>query len=105
MIDSHDRAAQAGRISRRTVIASGALAACGITAPALAQEKFPSRPIRILCGSPAGSLSDILARFTAQKLSESIKQAVVVDNRPGANGGVVADAVAKAPPDGYTLML
>ncbi|MDB5944542.1 MAG: hypothetical protein JWQ13_4108 [Ramlibacter sp.] len=54
---------------------------------------------------PVLGFTDILARLTAQKLGDSLKQPVVVDNRPGANGTVVGDATAKAPPDGYTLML
>jgi tripartite-type tricarboxylate transporter receptor subunit TctC len=91
-------------ISRRSLVSGAALAACGIT-PALAQDKFPSKPIRLMCGSPAGSLSDILARFIGQKLTDSIKQPVVIDNRPGANGTVAADFTAKSAPDGYTLML
>jgi len=70
----------------------------------LAQEAYPSKPIKILVGSPAGSLSDILARFTALKVSPGFKQNVVVDNRPGANGSITADAVAKSN-DGHTLML
>jgi tripartite-type tricarboxylate transporter receptor subunit TctC len=97
--------ASAVRVSRRSFTAAASLAACGVTGSALAQDRFPSKPIRLLCGSPAGSLSDILARLTAQKLGESLKQPVVVDNRPGANGTVVGDATAKSPPDGYTLML
>ncbi len=105
MTDSNTRPAECVVLSRRTLVSVGALAAFGFAVPALAQDKFPSRPIRLMCGSPAGSLSDILARFTAQKLGDALRQSVVVDNKPGANGTLAADVVAKAPADGYTLML
>lgn len=81
--------------------ASAMLVLCGNVD---AQESYPSKPVKILVGSPAGSLSDILARFTALKVSPGLKQSVVVDNRPGANGSITADAVAKST-DGHTLML
>jgi len=68
-------------------------------------QSFPSKPIRIVVPYPAGGTSDILARSIGQKLSEAWGQPVVVDNKPGANGNVGADIVAKAPPDGYTLLL
>lgn len=90
---------------RRRALAAAVLAACSLAAPAMAADPYPAKPVTILVGSPAGSLSDVLARFTAQKLGESLKQPVVVDNRPGANGSLAANAVAKSPVDGYTLML
>lgn len=97
-------------MSRRLAIATALLAALGIAAPASAApasaaEPFPARPISILVGSPAGSLSDILARFIAQKMGESLKQTVIVDNKPGANGSLMAGIVARASADGHTLML
>ncbi len=64
---------------------------------------YPSRPVRLITGSP-GSTSDISARFIAQKLSETWRQQVVVDNRPGAGGMIGAEIAAKSAPDGYTLM-
>jgi len=75
-----------------------------ITGGAQAQA-YPQRPLRMLVGFAPGGANDILARIVAQKLSESMGQPVVVDNRPGNAGLIAAELLAKAPPDGYTLML
>ena len=81
-----------------------ALPAALYAAPAAdTASDYPNRPVRLITGSP-GSTSDISARFIAQKLSELWRQQVVVDNRPGAGGMIGAEIVAKAAPDGYTLM-
>jgi tripartite-type tricarboxylate transporter receptor subunit TctC len=66
---------------------------------------FPARPIRLVVGFPPGGATDILARILSQHMPESIGQAVVVDNRGGASGTIAAAMVAKAPPDGYTIMM
>jgi tripartite-type tricarboxylate transporter receptor subunit TctC len=71
---------------------------------ALAQEKFPSRPIRLIVSYPPGGGADLTARTVGQKMSETLGQPVVVENKPGANGLVGCDAVAKAAPDGYTML-
>ena len=68
------------------------------TAPA-----YPAKPVRIVVGFPAGSGTDMLARFVGGKFTDRVGQQVVVDNRPGANGIIAAELTAKAPPDGYTL--
>ena len=70
-----------------------------------AAQQYPNRPIKVLVTIPPGGAPDIAARLLAQRLTETIGQAVFVENRPGANGNVAADAVAKGEPDGYTLML
>ena len=79
---------------------ASALSAC----PAAAAD-YPQRPIRLIVPYAAGGTSDILARIVGQKLTESWQQQVVVDNRGGANGNIGSDLVAKAEPDGYTLLL
>ena len=66
---------------------------------------FPSKPIRIVIGFPPGGGIDIVARMMAPKLTEALGQSVVIDNRPGANGVLGMDAVAKSPADGYTIFL
>jgi tripartite-type tricarboxylate transporter receptor subunit TctC len=73
--------------------------------PALAQAPYPSRPIRLVVPFPAGGATDIFARAVSQKLGEKIGTTIVVDNKPGAGGTIGSDLAAKAPADGYTLLL
>jgi tripartite-type tricarboxylate transporter receptor subunit TctC len=75
-----------------------------ITAPAAAQE-YPAKPIHIIVGFAAGGGNDIIARVFGQKLSESLGQPVIVENKPGGGAIVATDYVAKSPPDGYTLLM
>ena len=81
-------------------------AACLITAPMFAAaQPYPSRPIHLVVGFPPGGINDIVARIVGQKMSESLGQPVIVENRGGAGGTIGADWVSKATSDGYTLLL
>jgi len=93
--------------SFKTAFASLVLgcAAALFAAPALAADEFPSKPLRLVVPFAAGSGTDAVARLTAKYLGESLQQPVVVDNKPGANGTIAAEFVAKAPADGYTLFM
>ena len=93
-------------LTRRSLLATmglGTLAA--IPVGAFAQTSYPDRPIRIIVPFAAGGAVDVMARIVAEKLSEAWKQPVIVDNRAGASGNVGAEAVARAEPDGYTLLI
>ena len=70
-----------------------------------AQVDFPNKPLHILVGFPAASTADIIARQLAVKMSETIGQQVVVENRAGAGSSIAAEAVARAPGDGHTMLL
>jgi len=81
---------------------SGALALVPATAGA---QAWPSKPVRIMVGASAGGGTDVIARMLAERFGESLKQTFVVENRPGASNTIAADLTAKAPADGYTLLL
>lgn len=83
----------------------GMVAACALGPAAAADAPYPGKPIRIIDPFPPGGVSDTVARYLGQKLSESLGQPIVVDNRAGAGGVVGSDAAAKSAPDGYTLLL
>ena len=85
-------------------LAAGAAALPAVSRIAKAQA-YQSRPVRIIVGFPAGFASDAVARLIAQSLSESLRQQFVVENRPGAGSNIAADAVVRATPDGYSLLL
>ncbi len=93
-------------LSRRHALglAAGLGAATLRPGPAAAQGAYPDRPVRYIVPFPPAGLTDIMARFMAQKLSEIWGKPVVVENRPGGNALIGADAAAKAPADGYTLL-
>ncbi len=81
-----------------------ALAACAYSSGIIAAE-YPARPLRLIVPYPPGGAADIVARITSQKLGAAFAITVVVDNRPGAGGNLGTDLVAKAAPDGYTLLI
>ena len=83
-------------------LAAGAAAA--LPAAATAQAAWPDKPIRMVLPFPPGGPTDLVARVLAAKLAEQLGQQVIVDNKPGANGNIAGDLVAKAPADGYTLL-
>ena len=85
---------------KRLVLLSASLALCGA---ATAADNWPSKPVHIVVPAPGGSSLDIIVRTLGDKLKESWKQPIVVDNKPGAGGMLGMDVVAKAAPDGYTL--
>jgi len=85
-------------------LAAGAAALPTVSRVTWAQA-YPTRPVRIIVGQAAGSGSDIAARLLGQRLSERLGQPFVVENRPGAAGNLATEAVVRAPPDGYTLLL
>ena len=90
-------------ISRRSLVVavlSAVLAPAAVTA-----QEYPAKSIRWIVPYPPGGTSDVVARLIGQKLTEAWKQPVLVDNRGGANGNIGTEIAAKAPPDGYTLLL
>jgi tripartite-type tricarboxylate transporter receptor subunit TctC len=80
------------------------LAAVALSPTASLAQSYPSKPIRIIVPFAAGGAVDVVARLVGGKISENIGQTVIIENRPGASGTLGADAVAKSPPDGYTIL-
>ena len=85
---------------------AGCLIACALLVrPAVAQDTYPTKPIRMVIAFAVGGSTDIIARLLSAKMTETMGQQVLVDNRPGAGGNLGTDVVAKAAPDGYTILL
>jgi tripartite-type tricarboxylate transporter receptor subunit TctC len=93
-------------LERRAVVAALGLGlVSGFGPRAIGAEAYPTKPIRIIIGFGPGGLADITMRILADRLGERLGQRVIVENRPGAGGGVAAQAAASSPPDGYTLLV
>lgn len=90
---------------RRTVLSGASALLLCLCGTSHAAEAYPAKPIKLVIGFGAGGITDVAGRVVAQALGEELGQQVVVDNRPGAGGGIAAAAVAQAPADGYTLLL
>jgi tripartite-type tricarboxylate transporter receptor subunit TctC len=85
-------------------LAAGAAALLAVSRLARAQD-YPTRPVRLIAGFPPGGVVDVFARLIGQWLSERLGQPIIIENRPGAGGNLATEAVVKAPPDGYTLLM
>ena len=92
------------KLKRQTLIKAAVLALGCAVLPAAFAQSFPARPVRVVIPFPPGGTLDAVGRMLAQKLSEQTGQAFVIENKPGGNGIIGADIVAKAPADGYTLL-
>jgi len=86
-------------------LALACISLCTLAPAAMAQGAFPNKPITLVVTYPPGGGADAMARLIAPKMGEALGQAVIIENKPGASGQIGASAVAKAAPDGYTLML
>jgi tripartite-type tricarboxylate transporter receptor subunit TctC len=91
--------------SRQVLHLAAGAAALQAVARTVQAQAYPTRPVRIVVAFPAGLTPDIVARLLGQQLSERLGQQVFIENRPGAGGNIGTEAVARAPPDGYTLLL
>jgi len=98
----------AGVLKRAASVAAVTVASLGLALPAMqdaAAQAYPRKPVNLMVGAPAGGGTDIVARMLGEKLTDSLKQPFVVDNRPGASNTIAADVTAKSPPDGHTLLV
>src|SRR6201991_1304767 len=94
------------RPSRRSLLAgAAALGALSLSPRHARAQQWPTRPVKLVVPFAAGGTTDILARVVAARISEEFGQQFVVENKPGAGGNIAADFVAKAEPDGYTLLV
>ena len=93
------------QIMRRRSFALWAVLPCILAGAQAAAQAYPARPVRLVVPFPAGGATDVLARVISLRAAEKLGQQIVIDNRPGAGGTIGSDSVAKAAPDGYTLLI
>jgi tripartite-type tricarboxylate transporter receptor subunit TctC len=94
------------KLSRREFLHLVAAGAALPTLPRTAHaQAYPTRPVRLISGFPAGGPNDLVARLIGQWLSERLGQPFIIENRPGAGGNIATDVVVQSPPDGYTLLM
>jgi len=107
MFDDGNHTMHAGRFRTSRLVHAGCvlIAASSLSAGATFAQRYPAKPVRIVVPYPAGGPSDFAARVAGQKLTEYLGQQAIVDNRPGGSGMVATEQVARAAPDGYTLMI
>ena len=92
-------------MTARVLVRLAALASAALFAAAAAAQDYPTKPIRIIVGYTTGGGNDLIARLIAPKMSEGLGQPIIIENRPGAQAIIAAELVAKAPPDGYALLM
>lgn len=100
---SHFNLAAPSPRQRRTLLCSAAALLCLVSGPLAAQEAFPTKPIRFIVPYAPGGTTDLVARTVGARMSQTLGQPVIIDNRAGAGGNIGMDAVAKSAPDGYTV--
>ena len=93
------------RLVRPALAAAIIVAALSLTPIAASAQTYPAHPIRLIVGFPPGGINDLVARIVGQSVSDGLGQPIVIENRPGAGGTIGANTVAKANPDGYTLLV
>jgi tripartite-type tricarboxylate transporter receptor subunit TctC len=94
------------KLPRRSFLYLAAGVAAGPTTPRFAwAQAYPTRPMTLIVFVPAGGTPDIIARLVGQSLSQRLGQPIIIDNRPGAGGNLALQTVARAPADGYTLLI
>lgn len=91
-------------MKKKILLACGSALVCAAAAPAVAQN-YPTKPVRLIIAQAPGSATDVISRIVTNKLQEAMGQPFIIDARPGAGGTLGTDVAAKAPPDGYTLMM
>jgi tripartite-type tricarboxylate transporter receptor subunit TctC len=94
---------RSSRPTRRQLLQAAAATSAAIALPGFAQEKYPARPVKLICPWPAGGSTDAVMRALAESASKHLGQAVIIENKPGAGGMLGANELVSAKPDGYTL--